>query len=203
MFQYKATRHANCIKTHLFLLASLFLTLTKTIAQDVNGIDEKRKTIASVKDTLVKLSPHIYAILSNGEAGNVAVYENPDGLVLVDDQWVEMLPIVKQMLATITDKPVKYVLNTHFHYDHTDGNKVFGKEGTIIISHDNIRKRLAETQVLALSNLVQKAYPVEALPLSLSVTHLRYMSQTKQSGSTMFSMHIRMATHLLNLSMRM
>lgn len=67
-------------------------------------------------------------------------------------------------MATISDKPVKYVLNTHFHYDHSDGNKVFGKEGTVIISHDNIRKRLEEKQVLSLSNLVQKAYPFEALP---------------------------------------
>ena len=107
---------------------------------------------------------HVYAIISDGEAGNIAIYENPDGLVLVDDQWIELLPKVKKLLATISNKPVKYVLNTHFHYDHSDGNKVFGKEGAIIISHDNIRKRLEEKQVLSLSNLVQKAYPFEALP---------------------------------------
>lgn len=164
MTRSNTSNSAIRIKLFSFPFMILLLISTQLSAQDVNGIDEKRKTIANVKDTLVKLTPHLYAILSNGEAGNVAVYENPDGLVLVDDQWVEMLPIVKQMLATITDKPVKYVLNTHFHYDHTDGNKVFGKEGTVIISHDNIRKRLAETQVLALSNLVQKAYPAEGLP---------------------------------------
>jgi cyclase len=148
----------------LLVILSVFLTKEQVFAQEKNEIDEKRKTITNIKDTLVKLSSHVYAILSNGEAGNIAIYENPDGLVLVDDQWTELLPIVKQLLATITEKPVKYVLNTHFHYDHTDGNKVFGKEGTIIISHDNIRKRLEEKQVLSLSNLVQKAYPFEALP---------------------------------------
>ena len=146
------------------VILSVFLTREQVFAQEKNEIDEKRKTITNVKDTLVKLFSHVYAILSDGEAGNIAIYENPDGLVLVDDQWIELLPIVKQLLATITDKPVKYVLNTHFHYDHTDGNKVFGKEGTIIISHDNIRKKLEEKQVLSLSNLIQKAYPFEALP---------------------------------------
>jgi cyclase len=164
MIKNKTTQYSNCIKIFLLVILSVFLTKEQVFAQEKNEIDEKRKTIANVKDTLVKLSRHVYAILSYGEAGNIAIYENPDGLVLVDDQWIELLPTVKQLLATISDKPVKYVLNTHFHYDHTDGNKVFGKEGTIIISHDNIRKRLEEKQVLSLSNLVQKAYPFEALP---------------------------------------
>jgi glyoxylase-like metal-dependent hydrolase (beta-lactamase superfamily II) len=150
----------------IFSLLILFISMNgeQLFAQEKNEIDERRKTIINVKDTLVKLYSHVYAILSDGEAGNIAIYENPDGLVLVDDQWVELLPKVKKLLATISSKPVRYVLNTHFHYDHSDGNKVFGKEGAIIISHDNIRKRLEEKQVLSLSNLVQKAYPFEALP---------------------------------------
>jgi glyoxylase-like metal-dependent hydrolase (beta-lactamase superfamily II) len=152
--------------TCIFLLITFCFFNGKSLkAQEKNGIDEKRKTIVNVKDTLIKLSSHLYAIISNGEAGNVAVYENPDGLVLVDDQWVELSNKIKGLLATISNKPVKYVLNTHFHYDHTDGNKVFGKEGAVIISHDNIRKRLEGTRVLSLTNLVQKAYPAEALPL--------------------------------------
>src|SRR6516164_1862541 len=71
-------------------------------AQQKNGIEEKRKTIANVGDTLIKLSDHLHAIISNGEAGNIAVYENPDGLILVDDQWVELTPKIKAILATIT-----------------------------------------------------------------------------------------------------
>jgi glyoxylase-like metal-dependent hydrolase (beta-lactamase superfamily II) len=148
-----------------FILMFFFFNNKILFAQQKNGIDEKRKTIANVSDTLIKLSDHLYAIISNGEAGNIAVYENPDGLILVDDQWVELTPKVKALLATITNKPVKYVLNTHFHYDHSDGNKVFGKEGAIIISHDNIRKRLEEKQILSVTNLVQQPYPFEGLPV--------------------------------------
>ena len=148
-----------------FSVLSLLLLINQRLpAQEKNEIDEKRKTINRVNDTLIKLSDHVYAIISDGEAGNIAVFENPDGLVLVDDQWIELSPKIKRLLATISNKPVKYVLNTHFHYDHSDGNKVFGKEGAIIISHDNIRKRLEQDQVLSLTNLIQKAYPSEALP---------------------------------------
>jgi len=157
---------AKCGDLYTFSLIILFTLLGKmqSLAQEKNEIDEKRKTIVNVKDTLVKISNHVYAIISDGEAGNIAVYENPDGLILVDDQWIELLPFVQDLLAKISDKSVKYIINTHFHYDHTDGNKAFGKKGVVIISHDNIRKKLEEKQVLSITNLVQKAYPYEALP---------------------------------------
>jgi glyoxylase-like metal-dependent hydrolase (beta-lactamase superfamily II) len=157
----------TCLCRHFEIALIIFLSCSianKSLAQEANEIDKKRTTIASVKDSLIKISSHIYVIRSFGEAGNIAIYENPDGFILVDDQWVELMPKIKKLLATLSDKPVKFVLNTHFHYDHTDGNKALGKEGSIIISHDNIRKRLAEKQVLSLSNLVQKAYPFESLP---------------------------------------
>ena len=163
MRKNKLTNCPSCLSIFSLLILFIVLNGEQLFAQEKNEIDEKRKTIINIKDTLVKLSSHVYAILSDGEAGNIAIYENPDGLVLVDDQWVELLPKVKKLLATISNKPVKYVLNTHFHYDHSDGNKVFGKEGAIIISHDNIRKRLEEKQVLSLSNLVQKAYPLSLI----------------------------------------
>jgi len=159
------TNNGPTLPIIILLVVVAFLSSEQhLLAQDENGIDEKRETIVNVNNSLVKLSNNVYAILSNGEAGNIAVYENPDGLVLVDDQWIELMPKVKNLLASFSDKEVKYVINTHFHYDHTDGNKVLGKEGAIIISHDNIRKRLAERQVLSLSNLVQKPYPTYGLP---------------------------------------
>src|SRR5689334_12688289 len=106
----------------LTLMSLLILSNSETArAQNQNGIDEKRKTITDVKDTIIKLGNHVYAIISDGEAGNVAVYENADGLVLVDDQWTELTPKIKKLLDEVSSKPVKYVLNTHFHYDHADG----------------------------------------------------------------------------------
>ncbi len=164
MIKITSADYSTCVYVLIVMSLLIFSSSEKAKAQDQNGIDEKRKTITKIKDTLIKLGDHVYAIISDGEAGNIAVYENPDGLVLVDDQWVELTPKIKKLLDEVSSRPVKYVLNTHFHYDHADGNKVFGKQGAIIISHDNIRKRLAEDQVLSLTNLVQKAYPYEALP---------------------------------------
>ena len=155
---------ASSFRFFSILFFVMLLINKNSRAQDVTTIDEKRKTIADVKDTLLKLADHVYVILSFGEAGNILIYERPDGFVLVDDQWTELTPKIKKLLASIGNKPVRYVLNTHFHYDHSDGNKVLGKEGAIIISHENIRKRLEQDQVLSLSNLVQKAYPYEGLP---------------------------------------
>jgi cyclase len=164
MCKPNTTNCSTAISILMLITVLIFSNNETATAQDKNGIDEKRKTITKIKDSLVKLSEHVYAILSDGEAGNIAVYENPDGLVLVDDQWVELSPKIKKLLQAISNKPVKYVLNTHFHYDHSDGNKVFGKQGAIIISHDNIRKRMEHDQILSLTNLIQKAYPYEALP---------------------------------------
>src|SRR4026209_472402 len=88
-----------------FSVLSLLLLNSQSLpAQEKNEIDEKRKTINRVNDTLIKLSDHVYAIISDGEAGNIAVFENPDGLVLVDDQWIELSPKIKRLLATISNK---------------------------------------------------------------------------------------------------
>jgi hypothetical protein len=124
MHKNKTTNCTSCLSIFSLIILFIFLNGEQLFAQEKNEIDEKRKTIINIKDTLVKLSSHVYAILSDGEAGNIAIYENPDGLVLVDDQWVELLPKIKKLLATISNRPVKYVLNTHFHYDHSDGNKI-------------------------------------------------------------------------------
>ena len=128
MRKNKTTRSPGCLSIFSLIILFTLSTGSQSFAQEKNEIDKRRKTITNVKDTLVKLSSHVYAILSDGEAGNIAIYENPDGLVLVDDQWVELLPKVKKLLVTISNKPVKYVLNTHFHF-------LFGQ---IIVPHSKI-----------------------------------------------------------------
>jgi len=131
-----------------------------------NEIDEQRKSIVNIKNTLVKLSDNLYAIIPEriGPAGNMAVYISDDGVIIVDDQWIELTDNIKEMIDSITDKPITHVINTHYHYDHVDGNKVFGKEGSVIISHDNVRSRLSENQILSVQNYIQEAYPFEGLP---------------------------------------
>ncbi|MGH9458322.1 MAG: MBL fold metallo-hydrolase [Thermoanaerobaculia bacterium] len=78
-----------------------------------------------------------------GAGGNIGVSVGEDGIAIVDDQFAPLAPKIKAALASITDEPVRFVLNTHYHGDHTGGNEIFG-ESAPIVAHDNVRKRLAE-----------------------------------------------------------
>jgi glyoxylase-like metal-dependent hydrolase (beta-lactamase superfamily II) len=97
-----------------------------------------------------------------GSGGNIGVSVGEDGIVIVDDQFAPLAPKIKAALKEITDKPIKFVLNTHFHGDHTGGNAVFGIEAPII-AHENVRKRLMEGGAVG-GNPV-KPVSKEALPV--------------------------------------
>jgi cyclase len=85
-----------------------------------------------------------------------------DGIVIVDDQFAPLAPKIKEALKSISDKPLKFVINTHFHFDHTGGNALFGVEAPIIAS-ENVRKRLMEGSVAA--GVTTPPAPKEALPV--------------------------------------
>ena len=77
-----------------------------------------------------------------GAGGNIGVSVGEDGIVIVDDQYAPLAPKIKAALASITDQPVRFVLNTHYHGDHTGGNEYFG-ETAPVVAHENVRVRLA------------------------------------------------------------
>lgn len=112
-----------------------------------------------------KLNETTYMLV--GAGGNIGLSVGEDAVFLIDDQFAPMAPKIKAAIARITPKPVQFLLNTHFHYDHTGGNEAFGKEGTLIVAHDNVRKRMSSDQLIALvgSTSRQKASPKVALPV--------------------------------------
>ena len=126
-------------------------------------IDSLEVSVADIKEDLLKIKEDYYVIMPYGIAGNIGVYIGKENIILVDDQWSILSTRIKEILKTITDKPIKYIINTHFHFDHVDGNKSFGKENIPIISHKNVRERLSKDQVLS-SFVLQKAYPADGLP---------------------------------------
>lgn len=77
-----------------------------------------------------------------GAGGNIGVSIGDDGIVMIDDQYAPLAPKIEAALKSITDKPVRFILNTHYHGDHTGGNEAFGKSAPIV-AHENVRKRLA------------------------------------------------------------
>ncbi len=83
--------------------------------------------------------------LLEGAGGNIAALVGGDGIVLVDDEFAPLAPKIAAALKAlgITDKPVRYVINTHYHFDHTGGNAPFAGDGSTVIAHDNVRSRMA------------------------------------------------------------
>jgi len=98
-----------------------------------------------------------------GSGGNIGVSIGEDGVVVVDDQFAPLVPKIQAAIKGLTPLPIRFVLNTHWHGDHTGGNVGMGKDSTII-AHDNVRKRLAEGNPNLLGNKVDPA-PKGALPI--------------------------------------
>lgn len=135
------------------LCAMLALYGVVTVAQ-------AQQDFSKVQIKATKVAGGVYML--EGSGGNIGVSVGEDGIVIVDDQFAPLAPKIKAALKEITDKPVRFVLNTHFHGDHTGGNAQFGDEATII-AHENVRKRLQEGGTV-LGNSVAPV-PKEALPI--------------------------------------
>jgi cyclase len=88
-----------------------------------------------------------------------------DGAAIIDNQFDDMAPKIRAAVALVTDKPVKFVINTHLHGDHTGGNDAFGRAGAVIIAQENVRKRLATPSVNPTNNQPIAARAREALPV--------------------------------------
>ena len=116
----------------------------------------------SIQIKTTKLTEKIYML--EGSGGNIGVLVGNDGVIIIDDQFAPLTEKIKKALAAISDKPVKFVVNTHFHGDHADGNENFTRLGALIVAHDNARKRLSKDYYYEAYKETQKAYPYEVLP---------------------------------------
>jgi glyoxylase-like metal-dependent hydrolase (beta-lactamase superfamily II) len=124
-----------------------------------------------------------------GRGGNITVAVGADGIVMVDGQFAPLSEKIKAAIKAISPLPIKYLVNTHFHGDHTGGNENFAKAGATIVAHDNIRVRLAAGTVSGLTGKAAPPRPPEALP-----------RQTYVGGSILLQVGGRKAklTHIAN-----
>jgi len=99
-----------------------------------------------------------------GQGGNIGVFAGPDGIFMIDSQFKALGEKLSQAIRNISDKPIKFVLNTHWHFDHVDGNEIFAKKGAVIIAHEHVRKLMTKNQVLKAFNKKVPAAPKSALP---------------------------------------
>jgi len=134
MNRMKTVEHRAVGSRLVFLLGVALLICAGLRAQD--------KDFSKVEIKVTKVSGNIYML--EGEGGNIAASVGEDGIVIVDDQFAPLAEKIQTALKNlkITDKPVRFVINTHFHGDHTGGNDPFASAGSTVIAQDNVRKRL-------------------------------------------------------------
>jgi glyoxylase-like metal-dependent hydrolase (beta-lactamase superfamily II) len=134
--------------TLLYSFALLFAT--PIFAQSDNG--EKTNT------KLVKINNKIYML--QGKGGNIGLNFGNDGVFMVDDQFADDFEEIQKQIKKVSDKPVRFLVNTHFHGDHTGGNAAMAKTGAVIFSQENVRDRLK-----AMIQRDSKTISQEALPI--------------------------------------
>lgn len=98
-----------------------------------------------------------------GAGGNIGVSHGPDGTILIDDQYAPLTPKIVAAVAALGAKPVKFLVNTHWHGDHTGGNENFGNAGAVILAQDHVRDRMATPQVRGARTIGPS--PAAALPV--------------------------------------
>jgi len=116
---------------------SILLLLISTSLQAQGRFDK-------VEITTTKLSDHTYML--EGAGGNIGVSVGDDGVFVIDDQFAPLSEKILAAIKTLSDKPLKFLVNTHFHGDHSGGNENMAKVGATIIAHDNVKKRLEAKQ---------------------------------------------------------
>jgi len=115
-----------------------------------------------IQITTIPVTDGIYML--QGSGGNIGVSIGEDGTFIVDDQFAPLTEKIVTAIRALTAETVEFVINTHWHYDHTDGNENFGRAGALIVAQDNSRRRMESPQVVSLNDRAQAPYAPVGLP---------------------------------------
>ncbi|RFN59608.1 MBL fold metallo-hydrolase [Marixanthomonas ophiurae] len=156
-------------------ILSLLLLFT-TIAFSQTDSGEK------INLKVIKASGDVYML--QGKGGNIGLSFGKESILMIDDQYAELSEDILKAVRKISNKPIKMLINTHFHGDHTGGNMAFNKEGAVIFSHEKARERLA-----GIVNSDQKRIDQSALPMVTFTNNLQF----HHNGETIQAFHIENA----------
>ena len=143
-----------------FSIPSAVLALSLGFSPSVRA---QGQDFSKVEVAAEKLAEGVHML--TGAGGNIGVSSGPDGVFLIDDQYAPLTPKIKAAVAAISDKPIRFVLNTYWHGDHTGGNENMGGAGVLIVAHDNVRKRMSAEQFIEAFGSKVPASPAVALPV--------------------------------------
>lgn len=106
---------------------------------------------------------NVYALA--GAGGTIGVFVSDDAVFLVDDQFAPLTERIRAEISKVGDAPVRFLINTHFHEDHTSGNENFSEAGTIIVAHENVRRTLAQPHYIEMIQTRFAAFGESELPI--------------------------------------
>jgi glyoxylase-like metal-dependent hydrolase (beta-lactamase superfamily II) len=135
------------------VVASLMLTPTLSAQQNFDSVRVVVHPVAAGVHMLV------------GSGGNLGVSSGPDGVFVIDDQYAPLTGKIVAAIRTISDGPIRFVINTHWHGDHTGGNENLGQAGALLVAHENVRTRMSVEQFIEQFNMRVPAASAGALPV--------------------------------------
>ena len=135
----------------------------KDKAVSISGlVQQARKDAASAAITIQKLRGNVSVLLGGG--GNIAVLPGRDGKLLIDAGYAGARPKITEALATVSDDPISRLINSHWHFDHTDGNAWLHQAGATILAHENTRRHLSNSTRVKGWDFTFPPAPADALP---------------------------------------
>jgi cyclase len=141
--------------TNLLVFIGLVLASSSAVAQ--------HRDFSKVTIKTTKITEGLYML--EGAGGNIGVSVGEDGVVVIDNQFAPLSPKIQAAISKISTKPIKFVLNTHWHMDHVGGNENMAAAGAVIVAHDNVRKRMSTEQFIELMKAKVEPSPAKALPV--------------------------------------
>jgi cyclase len=180
-------------RTGLSVVATTLLLAGAAIAQQQPPASPPPPDFSKVEIKTTDLGDNVYML--EGQGGNITVAVAKDGIIMVDGEFAPLHDKIKAAISAVSNQPIKYLINTHFHGDHTGGNEPFAKDGVTVVSEVNVKTRLAAGTTNGLTGAKVAPAPEAALPtktytgafhirLNGRVADLKHIANAHTDGDT-------------------
>jgi glyoxylase-like metal-dependent hydrolase (beta-lactamase superfamily II) len=129
----------------------------------LSALASAQQDFSKVQIQTVDVAPGVHMLVGSG--GNIGVSSGTDGVLIIDDQYAPLTEKIRAAVAAIRKDPIRFVVNTHWHGDHTGGNENLGGAGAVIVAHENVRRRMSTEQISEFFKRTTPASPKVALPV--------------------------------------
>src|SRR5580692_2177710 len=157
-------REVFMLRTGIAVVATTMLLAGTGVAQQQQqpAAAPPPPDFSKVEIKTTDLGDNVYML--EGQGGNITVAVAKDGIIMVDGEFAPLHDKIKAAIGTVSNLPIKYLINTHFHGDHTGGNEPFARDGAAVVSEINVKNRLAAGTTNGLTGVKTPPAPAEALP---------------------------------------